>query len=184
MPPSDEALLGAVRDYYEHTDPVPPGLADLAGSLLDLRALTVRWPHVAAIVYPAPDGCVPKTTENRTYATSRRGPVAIHAGKAWDPRSTVSVAQRHWENKGGLAGIDFESAQGSILAVADLTDCHRADGACCHPWGEVGAGVWHWRLENVRRLPDPVPCRGQLGLWRPDTDTLAAVLRQIAEVSS
>lgn len=146
---------------------------------VELRGLTVRWPHVAAIVFPAPVGCVPKRTENRTRGTSYRGPIAVHAGKAWDPRSTVSLAQRSWENCGGLVGIDFEAASGAILAVAELADCHQADGACCHPWGETSTGVWHWQLENVRPLAEPVPCGGQLGLWRPAADVAERVLAQI-----
>lgn len=145
----------------------------------ELRALTVRWPHVAAIVYPAPSGCVPKRAENRTRPTSYRGLVAIHAGLVWDPRSTVSLTQRHWENEGGLVGIDFDAAQGSILAVADLVDSHESDGVCCHPWGESSPGVWHWRLENVRRLREPVAARGQLGLWRPSVEVVERVLAQI-----
>lgn len=163
--------------YWPGTGPEPTPAADL-------RALTVRWPHVAAIVYPAPDGCVPKRTENRTRKTEYRGPVAIHAGLAWDPRSTVSLTQRHWENQGGLKGIDFEAASGAILAVADLTACHRADGACCHPWGETGPEVWHWVLGNVRPLSEPLPCRGQLGLWRVPADAAGRVRAQIAEAAA
>lgn len=158
--------------YWPGTEPEPTPTTEL-------RALTVRWPHVAAIVFPAPDGCVPKRTENRTRKTEYRGPVAIHAGLAWDPRSTVSLTQRYWENQGGLVGIDFEAASGAILAVADLTDCHEADGACCHPWGETSPEVWHWTLDNVRQLTEPVSCRGQLGLWRPSADVAERVLGQI-----
>lgn len=162
--------------YWPGTEPEPT-------PAIELRALTVRWPHVAAIVFPAPDGCAPKRTENRTRKTEYRGPVAIHAGLAWDPRSTVSLTQRHWENRGGLKGIDFESASGAILAVADLTDCHQADGACCHPWGETSPEVWHWTLNDVWPLTEPVSCRGQLGLWRPSADVAERVLGQIGASS-
>lgn len=181
MPPlSDAALLTRVGEMFDAVDPVPDGLVEHCQALLGMRALTIRWPHVAAIVYRAPKGCLPKRTENRTRAVSYRGPVAIHAGNAWGPRSTVSVAQRFWENSGGLSGIDFDRAQGSILAVAELVDCHRSVG-CCAPWGESSPEVFHWVLDDVRLLGEPVPCRGQLGLWRPDMDTLGAVLRQLAE---
>lgn len=180
---SDEALLADLAAMFDAVDPAPGGLAERCQPLFGLRALTVRWPHVAAIVYPAPPGCLPKRAENRSHALSYRGPVAIHAGKAWDPRSTVSVAQRAWENAGGLAGIDFDKAQGSILAVADLVDCHRS-AACCAPWGESSPEVFHWVLGGVRPLAVPVPCRGRLGLWRPDADTLGAVLGQLQAVAA
>ena len=193
---TDTELLGAVRSsasaeerlaaaqLRECVDPVPPGLVERCQSLLDLRALTIRWPHVAAIVCPAPQGCVPKRTEIRSWPLSHFGTVAIHAGKAWDPPSAQGDAMRDWVAANGLDGIDLAYCEGKILAVADLTGFHPASGTCCPPWGVPDHGQFHWILDNVRPLAEPVACRGQLGLWRPAADTLAAVLRQITAVAS
>ena len=186
MPPlSDAALLTRVGVMFDAVDPVPDGLAERCQALLGMRALTIRWPHVAAIVYPAPDGCLPKRTEirKRPLSPSQLGPVAIHAGKAWDPATAQGDAMRDWVAADGLDGIDLAASEGAILAVAELTDSHPAMPGCCPPWGVPGHGAFHWALDDVRLLAEPVPCRGQLGLWRPDMDTLGAVLRQLAEVA-
>lgn len=146
---------------------------------MDIRALTIRWPWVAAIAFPAPEGCEPKRVENRTRRTGYCGPLLIHAGLAWDSRHTTGVVMRAWVNAGGLDHIPFDLCQGSILAVAHLVDCHPADGSCCLPWGRSDAGAWHWVLDGVQRLSEPVAARGQLGLWRPSVEVAERVLAQI-----
>jgi hypothetical protein len=53
-----------------------------------------------------------------------------------------------------------------------------AESAPPEPWGDPTAAYW-WALDDVRTLAEPVPvARGQLGLWRMDADTIAAVARQ------
>lgn len=180
---TDTALLADAAAMFDAVDPVPAGLVEYCQALLGMRALTIRWPHVAAIVYPAPKGCLPKRTEIRSQPPWQLGPVAIHAGKAWDPVSAQGDAMRDWIAADGLDGIDLAASEGSILAVAELTGSHPAAPGCCPPWGVPGHGAYHWTLDDVRPLAEPVPCRGQLGLWRPDMDTLGAVLRQLAEVA-
>ena len=44
-----------------------------------MKALTIRQPWADAIVHGT------KRTENRTWKTTHRGPVLIHAGVAYDP---------------------------------------------------------------------------------------------------
>jgi hypothetical protein len=36
-----------------------------------------------------------------------------------------------------------------------------------------------WLLADVQALPEPVPCKGALGLWQPDAATMDAVRRQV-----
>jgi hypothetical protein len=131
-----------------------------------VRGLTVRQPWAEAIA------CGAKLVENRTMSTRYRGPLAIHAGKAWavwgrtDPR--IRALWPGAESPAFLFGV--------VLAVAELVDVHPAAG-CCHPWGEGHyaasdgrrrSSVHHWVLEDVRRLERPLPARGRLGLWTPD----------------
>ena len=68
--------------------------------------------------------------------------------------------------------------RGCIVAVAD----YKAVAAIpedasmarhCRFWDE-GYPNW-WFLSNVRRLPNPVPCRGDVGMWQLDGDLLAKV---------
>lgn len=50
-------------------------------------------------------------------------------------------------------------------------------GVGCDPWAV--RGQFHWELDDVRPLPDPVPCRGALGLWRLPEDVEKAVREQL-----
>jgi hypothetical protein len=73
----------------------------------------------------------------------------------------------------------------AVVATAAIAGCHLA-GVCvvgpCHPWGDLtynGKPAWHIELVDVRRLPEPVPARGQLAVpWRLPEDVAAAVQAQ------
>ena len=164
-------------------------MMDLTGA----KILTVRQPWAWAIAHGG------KTTENRSQPTRHRGPVLIHAGKGWsnrggvDPR-VVAAAKDAGIGTGvfrELSRYDFRF--GEVLAVAELVDCHTARAtsveACCAPWGEsfyresggrTVTGVVHLTLDKIRPLPNPVPCRGRLGLTTPPADVVAAVAEQLA----
>lgn len=126
---------------------------------VELRALTVRQPWATWIALGV------KTVENRTWPTRHRGPLAIHAGAAFEADAwRTSVVQAL--PRGTLPGLT-SLPQSAILAVVELIDCHEYRPGCCDsPWSEKGAGTWHWVLVNVRALPEPVPCKGSLSLWR------------------
>lgn len=152
------------------------GTLNAAPRRIELRALTVKQPWAACIAAGA------KTVENRTWATKYRGSLAIHAGSASD--------------RNAFTGIDIDSdlvmhavttaehvspdlLRGArFVAVAHLSGCHRAAG-CCAPWGESGPDVWHWVLDRVQVLAQPVPARGWLGLWRVPEPAAEQVLAQI-----
>lgn len=83
---------------------------------------------------------------------------------------------------------------GAVVAVATLTGCHQAEqqadsptGVCCAPWGEAvyqtkrgEVPAWHLTFAEVRRLPVPVSCRGQVRVpWELPEDAAEAVRRQL-----
>jgi hypothetical protein len=130
-----------------------------------MRALTVRQPWAAAIAHGE------KRTENRTRPIPAKHlgtTILIHAGAAEDENALPADMIRQWPRHFA-----------AIVAVATLADCHQAARPrCCAPWGFPD--TWHWRLENVRPLTNPIrPVRGQLGLWTAPDDVLAAVQRQV-----
>ena len=58
---------------------------------------------------------------------------------------------------------------GHIVGVMDYDAMDRIPGNTalageCRVWNE-GYPNW-WLLSNIRRLPAPVPCRGNVGMWR------------------
>lgn len=149
----------------------------------NLRALTVKQPWAACIASGQ------KLTENRTWATRHRGPLAIHAGAAFDrnpDRAQPELA--HLDRFVVKTYIDAPTVltfRSAILAVAGLDDCHPYEPGCCaSPWAEKSEGVWHWTLANVLALPEPVPCKGSLSLWRVPADVAALVAAQLGAVAA
>lgn len=139
-----------------------------------MKALTVQQPWAWAIFHG-------KNVENRTQTWAYRGRLAIHAGKRDSDRGWTSpLIEAIGIHEGGV--IDGGLEYGAIIGVVDLVDCHPEAG-CCQPWGEssyVEHGgrerrhITHLVLENPRLLPEPIPCRGALGLWTPPADVARA----------
>jgi hypothetical protein len=175
---SDAELLARVAAMDAALSPAPP--IDTAALTFDWRALTIRQPWADAVIREnAQFGPAAKRIENRTRRTHRRGWVLLHSGGEYDLRAADHLVMRQWCNATRYGC----GALGAIVGLATITGCHEADN-CCAPWGEPGPGIFHWGLaDEVRRLAEPVPCKGALGFWRPSADVLAAVLKQLGGAS-
>ncbi|MFF2731847.1 hypothetical protein ACFVS9_28550 [Streptomyces sp. NPDC058008] len=125
-----------------------------------MKALTIRQPWAGAIVHQD------KRVENRTWKLPARHHgtrILIHAGAQLDKNAKIY-------------GPNF-GVYGAIVGVATITGCHWSDdGTCCSPWGFQQA--YHWTLDDVAVLPEPVTARGALGFWTPTADALNAVTVQ------
>ncbi|WP_374978123.1 hypothetical protein ACEYYH_10605 [Microbacterium trichothecenolyticum] len=127
--------------------------------------LTVRQPWAWALIHGGKD------VENRSRSLGHyRGPVLIHAAKAFDEEARDRAS---WPAlRDALALRQDAHSQlplGVILGVADLTDVHDDDeGKPCSPWAE-----WlehHHVFANPRALDEPIPYRGNLGLRKTSFD--------------
>ncbi len=68
-----------------------------------------------------------------------------------------------------LTWDDVKSWPGHLVGTMDYAATPRVpnEGALaveCRIWNE-GYANW-WFLSNIRRLPSPIPCRGNVGMWR------------------
>ena len=117
-----------------------------------MRAFTVKAPWAWAIIHAGKD------VENRTWSTSYRGPLAIHA-------SVGCTGKYYTWARGWMAAIGVDVPEldtlprGCVIGTVELMDCVRDSGS---RWGMPDN--WHWILR------DPKPCaprfvRGSLGLW-------------------
>ncbi len=142
---------------------------------MTLAAITVRHPWALAISSGR------KNIENRTRPTSFRGQLAIHAGAARSKEGDLD--ERIIADWGQDASRLAPHWYRAVIAVVDLIDCHPSGDACtgrCIPWGDPTG--YHLVLANARRLDDPVPAKGSLGLpWRLPEDVDQAVRDQLAE---
>lgn len=122
-----------------------------------MKVITVKQPWAHLIIHG------PKRIENRSWPTSYRGPLLIHAGKSAAPLSSMTISDLRLENYG--ADFDFKVlVYGAIIGVVHLTDCVSVEQL---PEGEPFAeGPWCWILTDPRALT-PFPCRGALSLWQP-----------------
>ena len=72
---------------------------------------------------------------------------------------------------------------GALVAVVDVVGCIDGENedAAPHELAESPwfTGPYGWVLENVRKLPEPVPCKGALGLWWIPAEQEAAVRCQL-----
>lgn len=125
-----------------------------------MKALTISQPFASLIASGE------KWVENRTWETLYRGPLAIHAGKGTQYLTRLELAQY---------------PTSCIVAVARLVACYHLDSLDAtrtheklHSYdltiGEIlrhkhAEGPFCWILANVRKLAEPVHCRGALGLW-------------------
>jgi hypothetical protein len=137
------------------------------------KALTICQPYAHLIMRGD------KRIENRTWPTSYRGLLYIHAGKS-----------RDWLDIWNMGGEDFDAGYdiplrlmsfGAMVAVARLVDCVRIEhGAAKYPWmddHEHAEGPWCWILESVTPI-GPWPWRGAQGLWDFDEAELGRVANQ------
>ncbi|GAB2812273.1 hypothetical protein GCM10022221_07230 [Actinocorallia aurea] len=135
-----------------------------------IPALTVRHPWAFAIA----NGHQP--VESRRSKTDYRGPVAIYAAATVDEENFDDVVALTGESLGTVIG--GSSQRQAIIAIGRLTDICSDWRSCeCGDWAEVGFS--HWRLENVVKLPQPVPTKGSPDLWEMPADLRKQVLRQL-----
>jgi hypothetical protein len=141
-----------------------------------MRALTIRQPWAGAFFADR----LPKDIENRSFATTYRGTLLIHAGAQLAAEPTVQgiVEQRigkvPWLGAHS-SGVAWQ--MGAIIGAVDLVSIHPIEecGGLCSSWALPARA--HWRVANPRLLRRPVQALGKLGLWTPDEDLAEAVQR-------
>jgi hypothetical protein len=151
-----------------------------------MKALTLTQPWATLVAIGA------KRIESRSWSTSYRGPLAIHAAKQLPVSWSQFSARPFTAALGDLAPLNNYGAPdlaclpcGVVLATCELIDVRRVEDrrgdwvwvegdadvpggvlpAAEVPFGDFNPGRFAWMLENVRPLDEPVPARGRLGLW-------------------
>jgi len=160
-----------------------------------VKGLVIQNPWLWCTTQVAADDQA-KAVENRTWTTPHRGDVALIEGRrldagAWDGSHAPLIRaarQRWWKTQplGPQVGPwPWETTRGAVVAVARLADvcgtcADRAQTVCCSPWAVSVTGHYHWRWQDMRPLPEPIPLRGWQGLRDLPADVEAAVREQLA----
>lgn len=147
-----------------------------------MKAITVWQPWASLKATNA------KQYETRSWSTTYRGPIAIHAAKKkpsslWDAIEGIVDKVR-----AALGVVDLdELPRGAIIATGELVGCweihedgddvfiDKYDSKDAHgmTWispqeylfGNYRTGRYAWEIVNVKMLDEPVPARGKQGLW-------------------
>lgn len=124
-----------------------------------MKVITIQQPFASLIVAGL------KEYEFRTWKTSYRGEILIHAGKRVDKEAMKR-----------LESFGLDCPLGCILAKATLTDCVIVDEDLRQTlreknapvyWGTTEDPGWQgygFKLENIQPM-DPIYTNGMLGLW-------------------
>ena len=151
-----------------------------------MRALSLWQPWAGAVSVGI------KRVETRSWSTSYRGPIAIHAAKSWgrEQREAALRLVSDVEGFNGLGGAGavavaawVQSAEawprGGIVAVASLVDCvpteRLAPTAREARWGDFTPGRFGWVLSAVQPLVRTYPLVGRQGLWTLSQEEEACV---------
>ncbi|MBH0331049.1 2-oxoglutarate dehydrogenase E1 [Brevibacillus brevis] len=137
-----------------------------------MKAITIHQPWATLIALGE------KRFESRGWPTRYRGPIAIHAAKKVDKELCL---QEPFRSVLDLHGYTVNNLPvGAIVAIADLVGCHKVIGnngtesaflnnskvVDGHEllFGHFDFGRYAWEMADVKQI-DPVPAKGQQGLW-------------------
>lgn len=143
--------------------PDAPGTTGAPTTIGSILALSIQQPWADLIM------CGAKGVENRTWQTSHRGRLLVHASKQWNS---------HGQTLAALLGHPVErcTAATGYLGHVELVDVHR-DHGCCRPWGEPN--VFHWVVRSPRTFGAPVAGPGRLRLFTPPPDVISLSLSDL-----
>ena len=150
-----------------------------------MKALFIKQPHAGLIIAGI------KNIENRPWAPKDRvGQLAICSSNTPDLGKWWEAMREKCRQLNQPFPEDLCNNYGAVLGVVDFNYfvCKTDDGmlGTDHPTIETSQVTDWWKedsfgfiLENPRRLLEPVPVKGQLGLFDLPEDVLKAVLDQL-----
>lgn len=133
-----------------------------------MKALTLTQPWATLVISGR------KRVETRSWSTSIRDRIAIHAAKSM-PWWAIEVAvefglDAHLLPRGAVLGT---------VAIADVLPTEEIRDALSDQelaYGEYSPGRFAWLLEDPHALETPVPSTGALGFWRWDPTEAAEIV--------
>jgi activating signal cointegrator 1 len=160
-----------------------------------MRGITLWQPYASLVALGL------KTFETRSWGSSYRGPLLIHAARRWDAdvaddcrRATEAVAGLHippGSARYALGSLAWRETLGRVLACVRLRGVARVPREGWRPdihapafdfdWGDLSPGRYAWDLVEVQPIMPPVPWRGEQGLWAVPPD-LAEACRLTSDV--
>ena len=128
-----------------------------------MKVLSLTEPYATLIK----DGL--KTIETRSWKTSYRGKLYIHA-------SSTKIPKAYKENQELMSLVNIDDLNyGNIICSCDLVDCIEMTDEFINDiknnkkndyvTGIYSNGRYAWILKNIEILDNPIRARGHLGIW-------------------
>jgi hypothetical protein len=156
-----------------------------------MKALSLTQPWASLVAIGA------KRVETRSWTTSYRGPVAIHASKGFPKEARELMWQEPFVGCLREAGIvrfniflgvagegEANMPVGAVIATAALSDVWQVERpGDAERWGlsrqeiafgDYSLGRYAWFLRDIVPLPEPIAAKGALGLWEWASPNLTA----------
>jgi len=118
-----------------------------------------------------------KKIETRSWYTSYRGPLAIHAAKRKPTTHDLLCFDRTTLERDLSRVVDSGKVEdlprGCVIGVCELLDCVPTESIregiseVEFKYGDYSDGRWAWLLDDVRQI-EPIPVRGCQRLWNWD----------------
>lgn len=136
-----------------------------------MKALTVQQPWASLLLGIAPvlsDGTRPtlKNCENRSWSTTYRGNLLIHAGQAFDREALKFFYDGQGEER---------FPRGVILGMVHLDRLVPPHDDARTPW--QARDHWKWMVSRPRVFSRYIPWRGQQGIFEVDHPDVLAMAR-------
>lgn len=163
-----------------------------------MKAISLTQPWATLVAIEA------KQIETRSWWTTYRGTLAIHASKIF-PRWAVELGIEEPFRSALIAGGFTKLAElplGAIVAVSVLEHVGTINGSPERgvtitrvvdeglferlpvpveelPFGDYSTGRQGWILSKTQRLPEPISCKGALCLWGVPAEIEARIMEQV-----
>jgi hypothetical protein len=144
-----------------------------------MRAITLTQPWATLVAIGA------KKFETRSWNTDYRGPLAIHAALKFPMAARWLLASDPFRSEFIKAGYHIGPLKnlswlplGAVVATCELVATFHtpfiteyglsekvATSSTEIAFGDYSPGRYAWLLVNVKKLPEPIPAKGALGLW-------------------
>lgn len=135
-----------------------------------MKALSLTQPWASLVQRRA------KRLETRSWYTSYRGPLVIHASKGFPRDCKEAAAEEDFQR--GLGNIDPRDLPlgvglcvVTLLACVKTTELHKLQAINFKPsadeiaYGDFAEGRYAWLLDHQYDFVEPIPAKGALGLW-------------------
>ena len=139
-----------------------------------MKAISVMQPWALLLVSGV------KRYETRTWRTSHRGLLYIHASRSLtEDVRRLCAEEPLWSllAKQGIARVS-DLPLGALVGTVELVDCIDTDALADSlnaeqlALGDFRPGRWAWKLRNPQRLAEPIACKGNRGVFNIDPSLL------------